>query len=133
MSHTPSEKGTPPSELATDKASDRQIEDAVADLNFDNDKTAERCAAGVTSEDAYNPLRRLDKTALLAEADNFVDKFGLTEHRDVFRRGALVAQRPKEYADIPELSDADKADLAFEENHMWKNLSPRLIFCGTSP
>lgn len=131
MSSPPSEKSSPPPEVAANMASERQIEVADTDLKYDEPKVAERrVSVGVTTDDAYNPLQRLDKPALLAEADDFVNKFGLEEHRDVFRRGALVAQRPKEFLAIPELTNADRDDLVFEENHMWKNLSPLLIYSG---
>lgn len=134
MSSSPNKKGSPSPEAAADKASERQIEVAgIADLKYDEPKVAERrVSVGVTTDDAYNPLQRLDKPALLAEADEFVNKFGLEEYRDVFRRGALVAQRPKEFLAIPELTNADRDDLVFEENHMWKNLSPLLIYSGMS-
>lgn len=130
-SSSSSEKGTAPSDIAADKASDRQLEEmAAADINFDHHKITERhVSVGVTSEDAYKPLRRLHKAALLAETDHFLEKFGLTESRNVFRRGALVAQRSKEFLNISELSDADKTDLSFEQKHMWKPLpSPRLLW-----
>lgn len=132
MSEDTTEKNShaaPVFEIDKDKGfEEHTVEDIKGDAH--QGKLDDRVSVGVTTDDAYNPLRALDKSTLLRDVDEFVDKFGLQDHREAFYKGALVAQRPKEYLDIPELSDADKHDLSFEQHHVWKNLPPLLIYCG---
>lgn len=66
-----------------------------------------------------NVLASISREELLAGVDDFVDKHGLQEHRETFRKGALVAQRPHEYNDIPELSKSERETLAHEHKHKW--------------
>lgn len=133
----PNEKGTPSkvesqTDMTVERPSQAASADAEHDIKYDEPKVTERrVSVGVTTDDAYNPLHRLDKVALLDDADDFCNKFGLQEYRDVFQRGALVAQHPKDYLSIPELSAEDRTDLEFEEKHMWRNLSPLLLYSGT--
>jgi len=54
-----------------------------------------------------NPLHGIPKEQLLSDVDRFCAETGMTEHNDVFRRGALVAQRPDEYEQISELNEDD--------------------------
>ena len=58
----------------------------------------------------------------MADVDAFTEKHGLSEHRDSFRRGALVAQasnRPDGFEKITELSEEEKAVLRKEVTHRW--------------
>lgn len=90
-----------------------------------------RLSTGVTADDVLNPLSSVSRHHLMAEADAFVDNFGFQADRDIFRRGALVAQRPKQFEYIDGLSDDDKTALASERDHIWRQ--PRaLIVSGES-
>lgn len=55
-----------------------------------------------------NVLHGQPKEQVIAEVDSFCDKFGLQADRDIFRKGALLAQRPHDYQFIDELSQSDK-------------------------
>jgi hypothetical protein len=55
-----------------------------------------------------NVLHGQPKEQVIAEADAFCDKFGLQADRDVFRKGALLAQKPHDFQFIDELSQEDK-------------------------
>jgi sugar porter (SP) family MFS transporter len=69
-----------------------------------------------------NPLAGMTRAELLADVDAFVDQRGLQEHREDFRKGALVAQvnnTPGAYERIDILTEDEKAILRKEETHRW--------------
>lgn len=73
----------------------------------------------VEQADPQNTLVALSKDSVLAQVDDFVNAHGLQEYKDVFRKGALVAQRPYDFAAMAELDDDDKTSLAYELAHKW--------------
>lgn len=83
-----------------------------------SDKTARASTAALLR----NPLLGYSHSELMADVDAFTEKYGLNEHRDSFRRGALVAQasnRPNGFETITELSEEEKAVLRKEVTHRW--------------
>lgn len=69
-----------------------------------------------------NPLVSYSHSELMADVDAFTEKYGLDEHRDSFRKGALVAQasnRPNGFETIAELTEEEKAVLRKEVTHRW--------------
>lgn len=69
-----------------------------------------------------NPLLVYSHSELMADVDAFTEKYGLNEHRDSFRKGALVAQasnRPDGFETIAELTEEEKAVLRKEITHRW--------------
>lgn len=69
-----------------------------------------------------NPLAGMTREELLADVDAFVESKGLTEHREDFRKGALVAQvnnTPGGFEKIEMLTEEDKAILRKEETSRW--------------
>lgn len=69
-----------------------------------------------------NPLLGYSHSELMADVDSFTEKYGLSEHRDSFRKGALVAQastRPGGFETISELTEEEKAVLRKEVTHRW--------------
>ncbi|PHH93298.1 hypothetical protein CDD83_7997 [Cordyceps sp. RAO-2017] len=66
-----------------------------------------------------NPLKRRTREELLDDVDAFCRRYGLTEHGDDFRKGALVAQSPERAAELPELSGPDRTVLEREHSHRW--------------
>jgi hypothetical protein len=73
-----------------------------------------------------NPLAHLGKEQLLSDVDAFTASHGLEEHTDVFRRGALLAQRPTEFEDIPELTEDDLYWLRKSAASKWSQ--PKLMY-----
>ncbi|KAG6916850.1 hypothetical protein DXG01_005149 [Tephrocybe rancida] len=55
-----------------------------------------------------NPLHGIPKEALLAQVDTFVQEQGMEEIATFLRKGALLAQNPKDFESMPELDEADK-------------------------
>ncbi|KAF0635874.1 hypothetical protein FPSE5266_09765 [Fusarium pseudograminearum] len=69
-----------------------------------------------------NPLAGMTRAELLADVDSFVDARGLQEHREDFRKGALVAQvnnTPGAFEKIDIVTEEEKAVLRKEETSRW--------------
>ncbi|OWT40791.1 hypothetical protein C362_01004 [Cryptococcus neoformans Bt1] len=67
-----------------------------------------------------NPLVTLSTSEVLELADAFVDAHGFQADREIFRKGALVAQAPHHTSNIAALSEKEKADLDYERAHKWR-------------
>jgi hypothetical protein len=69
-----------------------------------------------------NPLAGMTTEEILADVDGFVEQRGLSEHREVFRKGALLAQvnnTPGAFEQIDILSEDEKGFLRREEANKW--------------
>ena len=73
-----------------------------------------RLAARATLQ---NALHGIPKAQLFAEVDDFCKRSGLQDHIDIFRKGALLAQRPKDWESIEELSLEERASIEYEHQH----------------
>lgn len=76
-----------------------------------------------------NPLVTLSTSEVLELADAFVDAHGFQADREIFRKGALVAQAPHHTSNIAALSEKEKADLDYERAHKWR-LPWKLYYAG---
>ncbi|KAJ6069051.1 hypothetical protein N7499_010938 [Penicillium canescens] len=74
----------------------------------------------------YNPLSGITKDDLYDRVLRFCQEYGFEEHVETFQKGALVAQRPKEFEELPELTDDDKYYLRRETTHKWH--LPRALY-----
>lgn len=61
-----------------------------------------------TTARIQNVLHGQPKEQVIADVDAFCDRFGLQANREIFRKGALLAQKPHDYQFIDELSQSDK-------------------------
>ncbi|KAH7115239.1 plastidic glucose transporter 4 [Dendryphion nanum] len=69
-----------------------------------------------------NPLAGMTEQAVLDDVDIWVDEKGLSEYRDAFQKGALIArvsQREDGFEYVSRLSEEDKAMLRNEVQHRW--------------
>jgi hypothetical protein len=66
----------------------------------------------------YNPLSGITKDDLYDRVLRFCQEYGFEEHVETFQKGALVAQRPKEFEELSELTDDDKYYLRRETTRM---------------
>ncbi|KAF3056960.1 putative polyol transporter 1 [Trichoderma lentiforme] len=67
----------------------------------------------------WNPLMGISKDNLRSQVNAFCREYGFQDKEDIFFRGALAAQNPVEYEDIPELTDDDKYWLRREVTNRW--------------
>jgi hypothetical protein len=63
----------------------------------------------------------IPRETLLADVETFANENNLTEILPLLRKGALVAQSPNAYNDIPELDDEEKAALLVEHEKRWSH------------
>ncbi|WVQ73793.1 hypothetical protein IAR50_003373 [Cryptococcus sp. DSM 104548] len=66
-----------------------------------------------------NPLFGKTKEELFYEADSFCEEFGFTDKKELFRKGALLAQNPHKFDQYEELDVQDKAVILREKTHKW--------------
>lgn len=69
-----------------------------------------------------NPLIGMSREDILKDVDAFVDEKNLSEHREEFRKGALVAQVGNvqdAFETIDGLTEDEKEVLRREETHRW--------------
>lgn len=120
-----SEKGlstTDDGKYTPDNIENVEYQDGARRFSLSKDTSAlgrRRTSTGISVEDIDNPLRHLSHDQLIAEADKFVDQWNLQDHRDIFRKGALVAQRPSGFEGISALNDEDRAALDLERRKKW--------------
>ena len=80
-----------------------------------------------------NPLIGLTQEEVLADVDAFVESKGLAEHREDFRKGALMSQAiniPNGFEDLAILTEEDKAVLRQEVTHRWKQPFMLYFLCA---
>ena len=82
--------------------------------------------AGADANKTINPLKDVPKATLLADVDNFCSEYGLGEHVDTFKEGALVAQAPDDFEAIEEVAEEDKAWLRKAQRNKWAH--PRMLY-----
>ncbi|KAI6812207.1 putative MFS myo-inositol transporter [Hortaea werneckii] len=71
-----------------------------------------------------NPLAGMTEEDVIADVDEFVESKGLAEHREVFRKGALLARvngREEGFEDVSQISEAEKDALRHEITHRWSH------------
>ncbi|KAK1585240.1 uncharacterized protein LY79DRAFT_704887 [Colletotrichum navitas] len=76
--------------------------------------SSDKAARASTAALLRNPLVGLTTDELVKEADSFTDSKGLQGHRDIFRKGAMVAQvinKPDGFESITALNEEEKAGM----------------------
>lgn len=69
-----------------------------------------------------NPLTGMNEEDVMRDVDAFIDARGLSQHRDVFRKGALLArvnQRDTGFESVSQLSEEERELLRYELAHRW--------------
>ncbi|CAE6443121.1 unnamed protein product [Rhizoctonia solani] len=66
-----------------------------------------------------NPLAGIPHAKLEEQALQFAHSHGLSEHADLIRKGALVAQDPLGFDSLSQLTPEEKAELQREQTHRW--------------
>ncbi|POS71207.1 hypothetical protein DHEL01_v210402 [Diaporthe helianthi] len=97
-------------------------EDSSSPTSGSDKGPSDKAAQISTAALLRNPLLGYSHSELIADVDAFTEKYGLTEHRDSFRKGALVAQASNAtngFEKIPELSQDEKAALRKEITQRW--------------
>jgi hypothetical protein len=66
-----------------------------------------------------NPLAGIPRDQLRHKVDAFCESYGFRDKRGIFQKGALVAQDPAAFEDVPELAEEDKYHIRREITHKW--------------
>lgn len=80
-----------------------------------------------------NPLAGIPKPRLRDKVNAFCESWGFQEKREVFWKGALAAQNPSTFEEIPELLEEDKYHIRREATHRWhlpKDLYFAIALCS---
>lgn len=67
-----------------------------------------------------NPLSGKSQGELFADVDKFAAQYGLQDITDLVKKGALIAQNPAEFENVPGLTDDERTVLRDEVVHKWK-------------
>lgn len=67
-----------------------------------------------------NPLSGLSEAELHSQVVTFCERYDFNDKIDTFQQAALVAQRPNDFENIPQLSEDDKYHLRRETTHKWR-------------
>ncbi|KAI9890957.1 MAG: hypothetical protein M1814_003458 [Vezdaea aestivalis] len=67
-----------------------------------------------------NPLAGISREDLMQDVETFCQEQGMNDKLALIQRGALVAQNPKNFEHIPELSEGEKQALRDETLHKWR-------------
>lgn len=73
-----------------------------------------------------NPLVGIPKDILMAQVDNFANKYGVTDVLPLLRKGALCAQNPFDYEKHVDLTEDEKEALIIERTRRWKH--PKMLY-----
>lgn len=77
-----------------------------------------------------NPLAGLTKEELMADVETFAREKNLEHILDDLKKGALVAQSPKDFESFDELAEEEKEWLRREKTHRWSQ--PFMMYFMTS-
>ncbi len=72
-----------------------------------------------TTGEIKNPLLGIPKDQLLQDVEEFAQKHDMVEQVPLLRKGALVAQNPADFENMPELDDNDRLALREEITRRW--------------
>ncbi|KAF8970958.1 sugar transporter [Flammula alnicola] len=80
-----------------------------------------------------NPLHGIPQNILLKQVELFTKEKGLEDKTELFKKGALLAQNPRDFEDISELSEEDKEIIRRETTHRWsqsRELYMTIVICS---
>ncbi|KAH9862671.1 hypothetical protein J1614_010764 [Plenodomus biglobosus] len=97
---------------------DNEKTEKVVDSSAD-EAPVRRESVSVAGNIVHNPLARLSKQAVTADARSFAESNGLEAEAALFERAALVARDPTGFERLTELEDDERAALIYERDHKW--------------
>lgn len=73
-----------------------------------------------------NPLHGIAKADLMVDVEHFAQENDLMDELELLKKGALVAQSPADFENIPELDEEDRLVLREEITRRWKH--PKALY-----
>ncbi|KAL2003984.1 hypothetical protein VTN02DRAFT_1280 [Thermoascus thermophilus] len=74
-----------------------------------------------TTGSIKNPLVGIPKAQLLRDVEDYAEEYKLRDILPLLKKGALVAQRPRDLENIPELDEDERQTLRDEVAHRWRH------------
>lgn len=78
------------------------------------------------SDRIRNPLVGVPKAELLADVEQFATDNNLMDILPLLKKGALLAQNPRDLDKIDGLEDSERADILMEVTHRWRH--PKTLY-----
>lgn len=82
--------------------------------------------SSLKSDRIRNPLVGVPKAELLADVEQFASDNDLTDILPLLKKGALLAQNPRDLDKIDGLEDSERADILMEVTHRWRH--PKTLY-----
>ncbi|KAF8915551.1 hypothetical protein CPB85DRAFT_1374998 [Mucidula mucida] len=82
-----------------------------------------------------NPLHGIPQDVLMSQVEQFTKEKGFEEHVDIFKKGAIIAQNPSKFEELPLLEEEDRQILRNEITHKWRqprDLYLTVVICSLS-
>ncbi|KAI1906800.1 hypothetical protein LOZ12_000944 [Ophidiomyces ophidiicola] len=92
---------------------------SVEKVSADENARAWVKEGAVVNNKLRNPLSGLSRDELFRDVEEFAEEKGLVDILDDLKKGALVAQDPKSFETLEELSTEEKDILRREKTHRW--------------
>lgn len=97
-----------------------------ADIDHDNVKgeptSFDESIENNVNAAVMNPLSGKSQQQLLSEVEEFCNTHGFQSDLAIFQKGALVAQHPNSFEDLPQLTEEDRYHLRREITHRWSQV-----------
>lgn len=74
-----------------------------------------------SSNRVANPLEGIPQDELFRDVEHFAQDKGLTEHVELLKKGALIAQDPANFENLTLLDEQEKETLRHEATHRWSH------------
>ncbi|PGH12401.1 hypothetical protein AJ80_06708 [Polytolypa hystricis UAMH7299] len=116
ISENPTPRGSDSSSSLENKADIKREEGPQDWLREDAER---RASTATTNEKLRNPLVGLSREELFRDVEEFAQEKNLTHIVDELKKGALVAQDPKAFETLDDLSEEEKDTLRRERTHRW--------------
>ncbi|CAE6405231.1 unnamed protein product [Rhizoctonia solani] len=120
------------SSLETEKREFAHTEQGSQSEDYDPKNRLHLAESNINAKLA-NPLAGIPHAKLEEQALEFAHSHGLSEHADLIRKGALVAQDPLGFDSLSQLTPEEKAELQREQTHRWdqpKTLYYLVVLCS---
>ncbi|KAF9458096.1 hypothetical protein BDZ94DRAFT_150646 [Collybia nuda] len=95
-------------------------------VSYENFSQRERELSNNVQARIQNPLYGIPRETLLSQVESFAREQGMEDIESILKKGALLAQSPKDFENIPDLDEADKQVIRRETTHKWSQ--PRDLY-----
>jgi len=122
VAHKPDIESTEPAYSHSSSKSELDTAQYTEDANRRASQAASASRSKSISQKLRNPLAGLSEQQVIADVDQWCVTYGLGEHQEVFRKGALIArvgQRDDGFEYVGQLSEEEKDLLRHETTHRW--------------